>query len=183
MTNEFQYRAAAVLLAINSLDQETAVTPVGVKTLRNGVLEMDEYIKSLPIQAHSKTEYKRLVTQGANVLPPKDIEHIERERNAAWAALNHNLAIANKTSRHAMRERNEMVRTLRTTYSAAEIAVMVGVTRQRVHQILNESCLRECSALENDDVGNPCVYLREAIERVEELEAELAAANKRAEDV
>lgn len=25
-----------------------------------------------PIQAHSKTEYKRLVTQGANVLPPKD---------------------------------------------------------------------------------------------------------------
>ena len=31
-----------------------------------------DYIKSVraPIQAHSKTEYKRLVTQGANVLPP-----------------------------------------------------------------------------------------------------------------
>ena len=67
--SKFQYRADAVLLAIN-IDQETRVTPVGVKTLRNGVIEMDEYIKSLPIQAHSKTEYKRLVTQGANVLPP-----------------------------------------------------------------------------------------------------------------
>ena len=33
-----------------------------------------DYIKSVrkPIQAHSKTEYKRLVTQGANVLPPAD---------------------------------------------------------------------------------------------------------------
>ena len=82
--SKFQYRADAVLLATNSLDQER-VSPVGVKTLRNGVLEMDEYIKSLPIQAHSKTEYKRLVTQGANVLPPKDIEQMERERNAARA--------------------------------------------------------------------------------------------------
>jgi hypothetical protein len=68
--SKFQYRSAAVLLAINSLDQETRVTPTGVKTLRNGVLEMDEYIKSLP-QAHSKTEYKRMVAQGANVLPPR----------------------------------------------------------------------------------------------------------------
>ena len=67
--SKFQYRADAVLLAIN-IDQETRVTPVGVKTLRNGVIEMDEYIKSLPVQAHSKTEYKRLVAQGANVLPP-----------------------------------------------------------------------------------------------------------------
>ena len=68
--SKFQYRADAVLLAVNSLDQEARVSPIGVKTLRNGVLEMDEYIKSLPVQAHSKTEYKRLVTQGANVLPP-----------------------------------------------------------------------------------------------------------------
>jgi len=84
--SKFQYRADAVLLAINSLDQETRVTPVGVKTLLLGVLEMDEYIKSLPVravQAHSKTEYKRLVTQGANVVPPKDIKHMER--NAARA--------------------------------------------------------------------------------------------------
>lgn len=68
--SKFQYRADAVLLAVNSLEQETRVTPVGVKTLRNGVLEMDEYIKSLPV-AHSKTEYKRMVAQGANVLPPR----------------------------------------------------------------------------------------------------------------
>ena len=69
--SKFQYRAAAVLLATNSLGYEARVSPVGVKTLLLGVLEMDEYIKSLPIQAHSKTEYKRLVTQGANVLPPR----------------------------------------------------------------------------------------------------------------
>ena len=30
-----------------------------------------------PIQAHSKTEYKRLVTQGANVLPPNKGMKIE----------------------------------------------------------------------------------------------------------
>ena len=83
--SKFQYRADAVLLAINSLDQEARVSPVGVKTLRNGVLEMDAYIKSLPIQSHSKTEYKRMVAQGANVLPPKDIKQMERERNAARA--------------------------------------------------------------------------------------------------
>ena len=75
--SKFQYRADAVLLATNALDQEAKVSPVGVKTLRNGVIEMDEYIKSLPIQAHSKTEYKRLVTQGANVLPPNKGMKIE----------------------------------------------------------------------------------------------------------
>ena len=73
--SKFQYRADAVLLAINSLDQR--VSPVGVKTLRNGIIEMDEYIKSLPVQAHSKTEYKRLVAQGANVLPPSKGMKIE----------------------------------------------------------------------------------------------------------
>ena len=73
--SKFKYRADAVLLAINSLDQEAKVSPVGVKTLRNGVLEMDEYIKS--VQAHSKTEYKRMVAQGANVLPPSKGMKIE----------------------------------------------------------------------------------------------------------
>ena len=33
----------------------------------NGSPEFDD---SAPTQAHSKTEYKRLVAQGANVLPP-----------------------------------------------------------------------------------------------------------------
>ena len=28
---------------------------------------------SAPIQAHSKTEYKRMVAQGANVLPPNKV--------------------------------------------------------------------------------------------------------------
>jgi hypothetical protein len=83
---QLEYRAAAVLLATNSLDQEARVSPVGVKTLRNGVLEMDEYIKSLPIQAHSKTEYKRLVTQGANVLPPNKGDGMKIELTPAIIA-------------------------------------------------------------------------------------------------
>lgn len=81
--SKFQYRADAVLLATNSLDQEAKVSPVGVKTLRNGVIEMDEYIKSLPVQAHSKTEYKRLVAQGANVLPPNKGDGMKIELTSA----------------------------------------------------------------------------------------------------
>jgi len=46
--------------------------------------------KELPIQAHSKTEYKRLVAQGANVIqqiPTDDDEKIQRIANRfarAW---------------------------------------------------------------------------------------------------
>ena len=80
--SKFQYRADAVLLATNSLDQER-VSPIGVKTLRNGVIEMDEYIKSIPVQAHSKTEYKRLVAQGANVLPPNKRDGMKIELTSA----------------------------------------------------------------------------------------------------
>ena len=68
---QLKYRADAVNLAIHEFIGR--ITPKGVVLLVNAVLEMDAYIKSLPrapIQAHSKTEYKRMVEQGANVLPP-----------------------------------------------------------------------------------------------------------------
>lgn len=50
-----------------------------------------------------------------------------------------NLALANRTARHAMEERDSMICNLRKTYSAIEIADMVGLTRQRIHQILKET--------------------------------------------
>ena len=41
--------------------------PVHPIAFRNALRKMDG---SAPIQAHSKSQYKRLVAQGANVLPP-----------------------------------------------------------------------------------------------------------------
>lgn len=46
----------------------------------------------------------------------------------------HRWMVANKT----LRERDDMIHALRARYSAVEIAEMVKLTRQRVHQILNE---------------------------------------------
>ena len=43
---------------------------------RNALRKMDG---SAPTQAHSKTEYKRLVAQGANVLPPTPIDRGEKK--------------------------------------------------------------------------------------------------------
>lgn len=53
--------------------------------------------------------------------------------------LTDNMALANRTTRRAMNERNEIIKKLRERYSAIEIADMAGLTRQRVHQILNEA--------------------------------------------
>lgn len=53
--------------------------------------------------------------------------------------LSDNMALANRTTRRAMDERNAIIRKLRERYSAIEVANMVGLTRQRVHQILNEA--------------------------------------------
>lgn len=61
-----------------------------------------------------------------------------RLKKAAQDALEYNLGIANRTNRSIQAERDGMIRTLRASYSAIEIAKMVGLTRQRVHQILNE---------------------------------------------
>lgn len=59
----------------------------------------------------------------------------------AEEVLGHNMALANATTRRTMEERNSIIRKLREKYSAIEIADMVGLTRQRVHQILNEAPL------------------------------------------
>lgn len=53
--------------------------------------------------------------------------------------LSHNMALANATTRRTMKERDEIIRTLREKHSASEIAQMAGLTRQRVYQILNEA--------------------------------------------
>lgn len=36
-----------------------------------------------PIQAHSKTEFKRLTAQGANVLPPPNVHDLQEQLSAA----------------------------------------------------------------------------------------------------
>lgn len=58
---------------------------------------------------------------------------------AADGILSHNMSVANGTARRVMEERDKIIRNLRKQYSAIEIAHQVGLTRQRVHQILNES--------------------------------------------
>lgn len=68
----------------------------------------------------------------------------QKDAKAARDALEHNLGIANGTARKAQAERDDMIRTLRKSYSAIQIAEMVGLTRQRVHQILNESSEPDC---------------------------------------
>jgi hypothetical protein len=68
--------------------------------------------------------------------PPVDWK---RRAETAEGILNHNMALANATTRRAMEERNGIIRKMRERYSAMEIADMAGLTRQRVHQILNEA--------------------------------------------
>jgi len=71
----------------------------------------------------------------------KGIDKIEELRAAlarAEEVLGDNLALANKNARAFQAERDSIIREMRKKYSAVEIADMVGLTRQRVHQILNE---------------------------------------------
>ena len=51
--------------------------PVHPIAYRNALRKMPD--GSAPIKAHSKTEYKRLVAQGANVLPPTPIDRGEKK--------------------------------------------------------------------------------------------------------
>lgn len=67
------------------------------------------------------------------------VQELQRQLKEAREIMDHNLALANRTSRNVMNERNAIIRKMRETYSAIEIADMVGLTRQRVHQILNEA--------------------------------------------
>ena len=53
--------------------------PIHPIAYRNALRKMPD--GSAPIKAHSKTEYKRLVAQGANVLPPTPTTLMEAARN------------------------------------------------------------------------------------------------------
>lgn len=64
---------------------------------------------------------------------------LQAQLAAADEILSYNLRMANDTTRRARKERDKIIRNLRKQYSAIEIAKQVGLTRQRVHQILNES--------------------------------------------
>jgi hypothetical protein len=75
---------------------------------------------------------------------PSD-EDWKRRALDAEAILRHNMALANATTRRAQAERNAIIRTMREKYSAIEIANMAGLTRQRVHQILNEAPVESSS--------------------------------------
>lgn len=66
-------------------------------------------------------------------------KRLQAQLDAAQGILEHNMALANRTSRHAMNERNKIIHNMRKRYSAVEIAEQVGLTRQRIHQILNEA--------------------------------------------
>lgn len=76
-------------------------------------------------------------------------ERWKERAEEAEGILSYNMALANATTRRAMNERNDIIRKLRERHSAAEIADMVGLTRQRVHQILNESAEEGAAASVN----------------------------------
>lgn len=66
-------------------------------------------------------------------------ERMRWERDNAIAVLEHNMGVANKAARSFQRERDQIIRKLREKHSCIEIAEQFGLTRQRVHQILNEA--------------------------------------------
>lgn len=69
----------------------------------------------------------------------REIVTLQKRAVEAEGILSHNMALANATARGAMDERNSIIRKMRELYTAIEIAEMAGLTRQRVHQILNEA--------------------------------------------
>jgi hypothetical protein len=95
-------------------------------------------------------ERARTIANGISVLDSRyQKERTAHEPGTDWKTraetaegiLSHNMALANANTRHAKDERNTIIRKMRERYSAAEIADMAGLTRQRVHQILNEAPL------------------------------------------
>ncbi len=68
----------------------------------------------------------------------KRCQELQTQLDAAHGILTHNMGVANRNARALQRERDKIIRNLRKRFSAIEIAAQVGLTRQRVHQILNE---------------------------------------------
>jgi hypothetical protein len=83
-------------------------------------------------------EHADMVTAIASYLSSAVETDWKHRAEEAERILQDNMALANRTTRRTMDERNGIIRKLRERYSAIEIADMVGLTRQRVHQILNE---------------------------------------------
>jgi hypothetical protein len=81
--------------------------------------------------------------------------HWKARAEESEAILAHNMALANATTRRTMNERNSIIRTLRQRHSAIEIADMVGLTRQRVHQILNEAPIEVSVHGQQAESGRP----------------------------
>lgn len=66
-------------------------------------------------------------------------ERMRYERDDAIATLRESMALANRTTRSFKNERDQIIRKLREEFSCIQIAEKFGLTRQRVHQILNEA--------------------------------------------
>tara|TARA_R110000868_G_scaffold54158_2_gene169541 strand:- start:27 stop:941 length:915 start_codon:yes stop_codon:yes gene_type:complete len=180
----FKYRADAVNLASN-YDASVCVTNKGMQTLCQAVLEMDAYIKSLPIQAHSKTEYKRMVEQGANVLPPGGADTPETDALVAkfeacdYLFVNHARKL--ERERDAARAENanlakaiEAIRLLQKfTYQEFQKAdAELAAANKQLERYASIQC----------EAGTTLGDTLDEWERAEELQEQLAAASKRAED-
>jgi hypothetical protein len=108
--------------------------------------EIRNIARDAPMSAGTRTRLHAIAHDIEKALAPKPtpVETTDRidwkaRAEAAEGILNHNMALANATTRKVMEERNAIIRKLRERYSAIEIAEQVGLTRQRVHQILNEA--------------------------------------------
>ena len=132
---------------------------------RANAVPLIEQLRSVPLNAHhfveinpthhrnipygpwchaAADEIERLrellsIAQDRNAEHCAEVQRLQARVEESDAILRHNMALANATTRRSMDERNGIIRKLRERYSAMEIADMAGLTRQRVHQILNEA--------------------------------------------
>jgi hypothetical protein len=118
-------------------------------TSKKRLAEMAEYMEACALIARNGAdihngskelrEHADMVTAIASYLSSAVETDWKHRAEEAERILQDNMALANRTTRRTMDERNGIIRKLRERYSAIEIADMVGLTRQRVHQILNEA--------------------------------------------
>jgi DNA-directed RNA polymerase sigma subunit (sigma70/sigma32) len=69
----------------------------------------------------------------------QNCEKLQAQLDQAYDVLSHNMKIANNNTKRVRAERDLIIRKLREKHSCIEIAEQFGLTRQRVHQILNEA--------------------------------------------
>ena len=69
----------------------------------------------------------------------KNCEKLQAQLDQAYEVLSHNMKVANNNTKRVRAERDQIIRKLREKHSCIEIAEQFGLTRQRVHQILNEA--------------------------------------------